>query len=243
MVLGIPSQGVFKSQGVLSTMDEQTEIHIGKVRMTAGQARKFIADYTKTGSDPKEKKPSAFPAYDELHTGTGPAELSDGDLLAPAMLNVKITIRAMYGLQHIRAELEQALGSPVFTKTLAQASDDEIASVIEALYSPLDGPEKPQDVGGTKLSKVVHRKRPDFLVLHDVWVNRCYVGKDAPIPVAQKRSWAAYMVELHKAVRDDLTAAGDLWGWIREQVPAAKELTDVRLLDILAWSSRGRLQL
>jgi Family of unknown function (DUF6308) len=220
-------------------MDAHTEIRVGRVRMTSGQACAFVEAYTTTGPDPKAKKPSAFPAYDDLQTGTGPAVLNDGDLLAPAMLNVTITIRALYGLQQIRPELEQALKNEVLARHLAKASDDDIANAVAPIYRLLDGPDKPQDIGGTKLSKVVHRKRPDFLILHDVWVNACYVGEDARVPVARKRSWADYMVELHKAVRDDLIAAGDLWKWIREQVPASKELTDVRLLDILAWSSKG----
>jgi len=59
------------------------------------------------------KRPFAYPAYDDLWTGSGPDEVDDGDLLAPGMLSAPIDVAGLYGLQRIRPRLKAALeGTP-----------------------------------------------------------------------------------------------------------------------------------
>jgi len=76
------------------------------------------------------------------------------------------------------------------TATLhVQGLVDGLGTHLHPLYAVLDGlAAKPWGVEGTTLSKVLHRKRPQSLVLHDRWVRACYVGGDGPVPRAQERS-------------------------------------------------------
>ena len=112
--------------------------------------------------------------------------------MAPGLLNVPVNIRSFYGLQRVRTRLEDALRHPLLEGPLGDTPDpDELGLAVRALYQVLDDPTtRPWGVGGTTLSKVLHRKRPQSVVLHDRWVRACYVGDESPVPRAPGRSWA-----------------------------------------------------
>jgi hypothetical protein len=94
-------------------------------------------------------------------------------------------------------------------------------------------------VNATTLSKVLHRKRPQSLVLHDKWVNACYVGGDGPVQRVRARSWADYMAEITIAIGSDIRNQREMFKLLDESTRSPEELTHVRLLDILAWRSKG----
>jgi hypothetical protein len=97
--------------------------------------------------------------------------------------------------------------------------------------------EKPRDVGVTRLSKILHRKRPHFLVLHDRRVRTCYRER---LEYPKKgRSWAQYMVDLSLAVAKDLRSQQAAFDRLAAVVDAERPISRVRLLDIVAWH-RGR---
>ena len=164
------------------------------------------------------ERPYAFPAYDCYDGGTAePDRLTDGDLLAPGLLNVPVKIRSFYGLQRVRGRLEEALRQPILERPLADVEDPEgLRTAVRALYDVLDDPNmRPWGVGGTTLSKVLHRKRPHSVVLHDRWVHACYVGDGAPVPRAPDRTWADYMVLITNAIRGDIVSQPEAFGGLR----------------------------
>jgi len=65
--------------------------------------------------------PYAYPFYDRMDTGSGPDELDDGDLLAPVLLNVPVTIVAFRSLQAMRNNLQGGLAHIPTTLTLQDA--------------------------------------------------------------------------------------------------------------------------
>lgn len=67
--------------------------------------------------------------------------LSDADLLlAPVLLNVRLSLGAFYGLQRIRPELEKALAHEDLQVPLRELDDpDRVATVVRPLYKVLDG--------------------------------------------------------------------------------------------------------
>ena len=91
----------------------------------------------------------------------------------------------------------------------------------------------------TTLSKVLHRKRPNSIVLHDKWVNACYVGTDGPVARTKNRSWAEYMVAITLAIGHDIRTQQDKFKMLDQAASSPGELTQVRLLDIVAWRSKG----
>lgn len=218
------------------------DVRIGRVVVPLETASAWIRDYTDAASNAVSRRPYAFPAYDFYDGGTAePDRLTDGDLLAPSLLNVPVKVRSFYGLQRVRGRLEEALRHVVLEQPLADVEDpDELRLAVRALYDVLDDPmTRPWGVSGTTLSKVLHRKRPHSVVLHDRWVRACYVGDDAPVPPDRGRSWAAYMVLVTTAIREDIASQREVFVALQAAVGEPGHLSDARLLDILAWRSKG----
>jgi hypothetical protein len=108
-------------------------------------------------------------------------------------LNVRLSIRSFYGLQRIQRVLEQGLANEDLASPLAEVQDpDRIAAMVKPLYAVLDDQAtRPWRMKGTTLSKALHRKRPQSLVLQDIWVRACYVseaGPVIPVPRGRRRS-------------------------------------------------------
>jgi hypothetical protein len=217
------------------------QVTIGQVSIPVAVARDWVACYT----DPENTdgpRPYAYPAYDEYNTDSNdPLRITDADLLAPTLLNVAPTVRAFYGLQRVRPLLEQALANPDLAHPLGDLDDPErIAAMVKPLYAVLDDPAtKPPKVRATLLSKVLHRKRPQSIVLHDKWVKSCYLGPDGPIRLDPNRSWADYMAAVTLAIWTDLRRQRELFAQLDAATSHPGTLSHVRLLDILAWTSRG----
>ena len=130
------------------------------------------------------------------------------------------------------------LADPELATDLAGLTDDKISSSTTGIYQLLDGVLRPYGVQGTTLSKIVHRKRPASLALHDKWVHNCYVGAEGPVPPAGKgeRTWADYMSLVALAMAADLRSQRGEFKRLQEQSFAEHPpLTNLRLLDILAW--------
>jgi hypothetical protein len=90
------------------------------------------------------------------------------------------------------------------------------------------------------LSKVLHRKASHSLVLHDIWVNACYVGAGAPVPTAQKRTWAEYMTAVTIAIGNEIRAQQKLFEHLDAFTAPDVHVSHIRLLDVIAWKSQGR---
>ncbi|TDO57495.1 hypothetical protein EV651_111221 [Kribbella sp. VKM Ac-2571] len=214
-------------------------IQVGKVTIGLQTARDWVREYTDAARNETAADPYAYPAYDQYEQDTNnPRRLTDADLLAPVLLNVSVSIRTFYALGRIRDELEAGLATIDPRRPLAELNDSEIAESMQALYGVLDTDPRPHGVRATVLSKVLHRKAPQTLVLHDTWVRKCYVGAGGPVREAKVRTWVKYMTELTVAIRDDIQNQRSSLQQLEAEVPAA--LSHVRLLDILAWKSKGR---
>lgn len=213
-------------------------ITVGSVTIPSAVAAEWIANYTDVARH-STKAPSAYPAYDCLETGSTPETLNDGDLLAPTLMNAAPSASAFYRLQAMSPRLEAALSNCPH-EPLATVSEDTIREVVGHLYAVLDDDHQSHPshgLGGTTLSKVLHRKRPHALCLNDQFVWSCYV-ENGPIPRVRVRAWADYMTELTMAMREDLITQESKFQALRRHVKG-KQLSDLRILDILAWTSKG----
>jgi hypothetical protein len=213
-------------------------VQIGKKAVPMDKALKWVAEYTDAEANQTGLSPYAYPAYDTYQADENlPGVLTDADLLAPVLLNVTIKIRSFYALQRVREQLQVALVEPELETPLAGLPDERIDALIGALYSVLDA--DLWGVQGTTLSKILHRKRPSSVALHDTWVKDCYVGNDGPVlpAAAGERSWSEYMATVSRAMARDLRDGAGQFKALQAVSGARPALSDLRLLDILAWNA------
>ena len=216
----------------------QGNVRVGRFDIPLEMATQWVSRYTDAATNSTSAEPYAYPAYDRYNTGYNEAAvLVDADFLAPALLNVPVSIRSFYGLQFVREKLQVLLSQSELSLPLADLPDDRIAFLVGRMYSLLDDPHtKPWGISGTTLSKVLHRKRPESLALHDRWVQACYLGEGAPVPRARSRSWAGYMTLVGQAMARDLRTQPQQFSALQDVSKAQPPLTDLRILDILAWN-------
>lgn len=217
------------------TIRDMPKIHVGRHELTLADARSIVSTYTSGRDLPTSRKDTVFawPYYDGMTTGSGPNELNDGDLLAPALLNADPGIHGFATLQGIRGDLELRLSSVRSDLDLAEATESDIAAVA-SLFAPL-GTDGLFGVRGTILSKVLHRKRPRLVPLYDHKVFKAYRGDR--VERAKSRSWADYVTRLVQEMQKDLQREPNAWEELLSIPPTGSPaLTQLRALDILAWA-------
>lgn len=183
----------------------------------------------------------AYPSYDAYDTGAPTDRLSDGDLLASVLLNARVSIAGFESLRAMRDEFEAALRA-LPAVTLIDATDDHLRAVA-ALYAPLD--RGMPGVGGTILSKVLHRKRPELVPLYDSRLYSLYVPRNGrPIPRpkrGQKRTWVEFMYLYAAAIQKDLRMQPNAVALATTVAALAtrQPISLLRAWDILAWQRAG----
>ena len=184
----------------------------------------------------------AWPYYDGLETNGRPDELVSGDFLAPALLNVRVTLDTMATLVALRDRLQAALAAlPRDVDDLADA-DDAACRAIAGLWAVLDDDEvDTPDIKGTLIAKVLHRKRPELIPVYDSRVFHFY-RDDRCVPAARpgERTWQQYMGQLIPVMREDLQANRDAFAELVALAPPdGPRLTPLRALDIVVWMSQA----
>ena len=209
-------------------------IRIGGRWCSTTEAEGWITEYF-SPENRTSPKPYAHPAYDADASGSGPFELNDGDLLAPALLNAAPTMRAFYSLQRVRPRLVEGLRRIPAELTLQDAvATGVMPALLGDLAAVLDASPRPPGVRLTTLFKVLHRKRPLLVPLYDQFVGACYLGDGDAFPVrrVRTRSWRDYAVAVATAVSDDLSTQEAAFAELHRLAP---QVTALRLLDVLAW--------
>lgn len=211
-----------------------TDITVGRHRLSLDEAHQVIERYTDVEQRASRPDFYAWPYYDRLHTGSSALELNDGDLLAPVLLNVNPGIHGFASLQRLKPALALLLSEVPPDVALAhKKATPEVVDRVAELFSVLDGP-RVLGVGGTTLSKVLHRKRPDLVPLRDKFIHDAYVP--ARVDRAARRTWADYFRLLTVEVQADLRENKTGWKALCS-IPAGGGLTSLRALDIIAWHS------
>lgn len=214
-------------------------IRAGGVQVSLPIAVAWVEEYTDQAKR-LDAKPYAYPAYDAYELDSDPYKLSDADLLAPGLLNVNISLRAYYVLQDMRPHVEAALKLVEPDASWVNMDADAAIAAVEQAYSPLDVPElSGRGVRRTTLSKVLHRKRPNFFALHDSRVSQCYYDIAGGIETDKNRTRAQSMAVFTQRVAQDVTNQPEQLDRLAQAVKGAVPLTHVRLLDIIAWKANG----
>lgn len=205
-------------------------ITVGGRSASAENLRKYVAEYL-SGNEQW-----AYPAYDSYEGSPTPRVVGDADLLAVSLLNAgQKPIPTFYTFRRLLPSINERLENPALHGALEDAGDQTLEAIAD-LFGVLDEEVPTPQVGKTKLSKVLHRKKPDLIPLFDKQVFRTYSeGDGAPLPKDRKRSHRDYFRAWLPLVQDDLNRHHDFWdeltGLARPSVP----ITRLRALDIVAW--------
>ncbi|WP_218713018.1 DUF6308 family protein [Arthrobacter sp. BF1] len=173
----------------------------------------------------------AYPAYDAYpgHPGT---DVGHADLLAVALLNAhQRPLDSYYGLESLIPLINERLADPALQGSLADANAATL-DAIARLFGVLDE-KRPKYVSLTKLSKVLHRKRPELIPLYDKNISRCYADEGLD-PRDRSRSWHDYSRLLLAAMKRDLADQIDNWMEIADLATHVK-ITPLRAMDIVGW--------
>ena len=210
-------------------------VRVGALDVPLSEAAGWVTAYFDADSNVKSKEPYAYPAYDDFTAGSGPDELNDGDLLSPVLLNVRASIEAFHGLQAIRENLQVGLARTPPAVTLGAAVEDgSLRDRLDGFVGVLDS-NPTRGVKLTTLTKILHRKRPMFLPLHDQFVAACYLGglPRHPMKRARARTWVEYWTQMCTAIHGDLADRPS--GWEKLGALTPRPVSPLRLLDVVAW--------
>lgn len=213
-------------------MSTSDDLRVGSLTIPSAECERVVRDYLSQDSP----NVWGYPHYDLFDTGSHPDRLTDGDLLAPNLLNAPVKLAAYAALQKRRDDIEAALAYVPKDVDLADATDAQIAT-LGPLFDCMQRPErKIPHVDATTFSKLVHRKRPQLVPLWDSHVKAVYQSDPkAPLDDALwELPWARYIVEVANVMRDDLAQTPDTWRRLSEG-----KVSMLRTLDIVAWSFAG----
>jgi hypothetical protein len=178
----------------------------------------------------------SYPAYDGYPGNGDPDTVGPPDILAAGLLNAgQNPIRTQYTFLGLLDEINDLLRDEALTGTLDEAGSETLAAVAR-LYGVLDREEPTPGVRRTKLSKVLHLKRPRLLPLYDNYIWRCYgeLGDKIRVPGVKGRNNEDFMVAWLPEVQKDLRDGMQHWEAMAALAPGPA-VSPLRVLDIVGW--------
>ncbi|MFE2541714.1 DUF6308 family protein [Actinacidiphila glaucinigra] len=232
----------------LGGMMTEDAVRVGAFTVSMDAAERWIGEYFDEAANRdtasrrgREHSPYAYPVYDRYQAGSGPAELTDADLLAPLLLNAAPSLKAVFNLQQVRNRLEEALAAVPTSLSLTDAVAQGVhRDYLGALFGVLDQ-QKLHGVRLTTLAKILHRKRPALIPLYDSKVKACYCGRAAKYlvrPVGPSAPDAPFYIEIATCIANDLAEHAEQWARLAARAPADVSL--LRVFDVVAWQ-HGKL--
>jgi hypothetical protein len=210
-------------------------------------ARQDVPDPLSVWRDYARQHPLTLRDYDLADSGQ-PNLLTADEAWRSRRINSRITHAECDALERL------ALQAPWHTVSanadLADADPEQpdgLFAAAAAIYWHFTWPERTPGIGVAKVHKVLHPKRPGLYPILDDRLRHLYSGCAArwiePLahlgeltPADSPPYWAAIREDLNRC-RDDLEAHRDsLRCDDDETVRRLADLTNVRLLDIVAWS-------
>lgn len=208
-----------------------THLRVGGASMPLDEAFEFAARYLAATTTSW-----AYPAYD-AYPGSGKHGVEQQDLLAVALLNAhQKPLATYYGFEKLLPEINARLAGldQLAAAEDFAAADEATIEAIAKLYGVLDQFPTPE-VGLTKFSKVLHRKRPGLLPLTNVNIRRCYgESLDGPVASVRGRSWEEYCLAWLPELQRDLRSQMESWQNIAD-LAKGPTITPLRALDIIGW--------
>jgi len=215
-------------------------VRIGRFHVSRDAAIEIVRRYVAAPHHHDRRKPHGFDIYDTYRADTRYDPLDQPDLLAPVLLGVQNLSTNAYRWLTSRLGTINAVLDRIGPRDSLGDPEPDLAPLGD-LFSVLDD-ESPDGVRMTILSKILHRKRPRMIPLWDAHSLTCYSRGYSPVPEQRGRTRSAYAVNVARAMHADLRAARPLWQEMTT-LSTDPELTELRALDIIAWTLGQRPEL
>ena len=172
---------------------------------------------------------SSYEAYDLLDIAQDNS-LADLDILVVNNIRARMDGRGFLSFKRNKAKIEAALGALPVDVTLDHPWPDEhsmwqaIGDVYRSCWD--------RHVGPARITKVLHKKRPQLIPLIDglVVIGRYYARYPGP------RSGVPCMMAVTQRIREDMIANANALQDLQKRLREKEiNLTRVRLLDIVIW--------
>jgi len=209
-------------------------LRVGRVNLPVRTATEIVRRYVAEPQLHDRRRAHPFDVYDAYRAEQRYQPLDQPDLLAPVLLHVQsLSVDAYRWLTGQLAPLNRALERISPDASLMDPDPD--LSPLADLFAVLDDPAR-DGVRMTILSKILHRKRPRMIPLWDAHSLTCYSrGESCPVPEQRGGSRQEYALTLTRAIHADLRAGKAHWEELCA-LATGRELTELRALDIVAWT-------
>ncbi len=174
----------------------------------------------------------AYRYFDLIEPGTDPDDLAPADVWIANNLNARVQLAefaAIWGrVEAHRDAVKEALRA-VPVRAAMSGADDAVVQAAGTLLDLLCGPR----AHGSRITKILHKKRPDLFPIIDARVQPLF---DAVVPPVTERSWSEYFAEVVGAIGPWVDRNARVLDEAREGFPA---LSRLRAYDICLWRSAG----
>jgi hypothetical protein len=163
--------------------------------------------------------------------GSPPRSFAEIDLRLANRDGARISASEIAAVLQRRRRIERALRAIATDASLMESGDTVPWPALGELFDAFEGI---RGVGLSKATKTLHRKRPALIPMLDSVVQK-YLAEDDP---GAQTPFAERALGLVRGYKNDLDRNHLALSGIRREVGPDRELSEVRILDLLIWADQ-----
>jgi hypothetical protein len=167
----------------------------------------------------------------DVGEGSPPRSFAEIDLRLANRAGARISAGEIAAVLERRRKIERALRAIAFDASLVGSGDTVPWLALRQLFDAFAGI---RGVGLSKATKSLHRKRPALIPMLDSVVQK-YLADDDP---GAQATFGERALALVRGYKSDVDRNRTALSTIRRQLGRGRELSEVRILDLLIWADQ-----
>ena len=167
----------------------------------------------------------------DVGEGSPPRSFAEIDLRLANRAGARISAGEIAAVLERRRKIERALRTIAFDASLVGSGDTVPWLALRQLFDAFAGI---RGVGLSKATKSLHRKRPALIPMLDSVVQK-YLADDDP---GAEATFGERALALVRGYKSDIDRNRTALSTIRRQLGRGRELSEVRILDLLIWADQ-----
>ena len=167
----------------------------------------------------------------DVGEGSPPRSFAEIDLRLANRAGARISAGEIAAVLERRRKIERALRAIAFDASLLGSGDRVPWLALRQLFDAFAGI---RGVGLSKATKSLHRKRPALIPMLDSVVQK-YLADDDP---GAEATFGERALALVRGYKSDVDRNRTALSTIRRQLGRGRELSEVRILDLLIWADQ-----